>query len=1101
MYNLKRMKKLLAVLTIFVFLAGIANTGFAPAALAASSDSSKSSSSSVDVVKLTSDITDKDTKEAVLRLAAFAIVNGMEDGKYHPGDKVTREQFAKILVTALKMDTAAKAATGRSSFKDVEANRWSVGYINVAAGQGLINGYPDGTFKPANEVSYAEAITMLVRALGYRDNMLSGNWPGNYLAKAAEKEITKHVAFSDSTGVSNRGDVAILVNNTLDAKVVKVDTYESSGAKYVESDETLLENKLNITKYENTRITADRRIDDGLEEDEIRVKFLKDTEDDKYDENEERDFDMVYGVNVENVLGEEGTVYLNDDDEVVYAEQGSDDKAYFDYIEGVEMDSKDKNVEKLSLVKADDDYAFDDDAVIYIMDDDTYKLTDPDEVDDVDKLLGKVGKFVIKNNKIVWAEIMSSDETNPWMVVTDNSGDMLKGIVGDDDEYDIDLKEGNDYDGIIVLDLEGNRMDVDDIEKGNLVYIQKQDVGGDDYAVVRVVNNNTIEGKLSSVKDDRIELDDKETKLVKYTDKDGNKDYQAYYSVNDGEDISLYDLKDSDVADDMEDADEENIIAYTDAVGRIAYFVTASESSSGYKYGVVTKTYADGDKVKIFTIDGEGEGDEITYDAEEDDNLTSGGAYKLNEYGQKTKDAATVKVGSPVKFKLNKEGEIAEDELYVMDTANVWKINSGDDFGKDYLPKAYLYEKYEYDKDNADGSGAYIKASGSSETKTFSVEDDVTIIDAEGYKFKEEKDSNGDVIGLAPTWADTDDFSEGKWKDLSDSNGINGYMYVFADDNNKAKAKAAIFIGKGSGSAANDEIGIYVIDYRDKGGDRIVEYQSYGGDVEERTLDDNDSLYNGDESPYVAKVKSNGDLQIVEPKVKGTDDDFTVYYGIVDKRSSDELTLEEGFKPIYLDSKGNIAFGSSQDKAEFSISSKTVIYEEDTKKTTSNIRNGDAVIIVVEKGSNVRVIERLIDSEKEKCEDIVGGSPTPTPGDIDTATISESPSTTVAVTVYADGINWSADTQEKAKTYTVSITRTGIKAETYTARTTESRSYDDDDNSVTFTAIFEDKIYDGDKLTIEDKAITVTAKDSSGNVLQTQEVDGPISLTIEKSSD
>lgn len=1063
MYNFKRMKKLLAVLTVFVFLAGIANTGLPKAALAAEDESPMAS---INLAKLTSDITDEDTKDAVMRLAAFGIVNGMEDGKYHPGDKVTREQFAKILVTALKMDTAAKAATGRSSFKDVEAGRWSAGYINVAVGQGLIKGYPDGTFKPANEVSYAEAITMLVRALGYRDNMLSGNWPGNYLAKAGEKEITKHVNFSDSTGVANRGEVAILVNNTLDAKVVKVDTYESSGAKYVESDKTMLEDKLNITKYKDTRIVANRRIDDGLEEDEVRVKFLKDSEDDKYDEGEEKDFDMVYGLNVENVLGEEGTIYLNDDDEVVYAEKESDDKAYFDYIEGVEMDSKKEKVQKLSLVKADNDYAFDKDAVIYMMDGDEYKTVEYDEVTDTSKLLGKVGKFVIKNNKIVWAEIMSSSETQPWMIVTDNENDLVTGIVGDDDEYDIDLKEGNDYDGVIVLDIDGNKMTVDDIEEGDLIYVQKQDIGGDDYAVVRVVKDNTVEGKLGSVKNDRIKLDNKEIKVVKYTDTDGSKVFDAYYSVNDGEDINQYLLDtDDDVANDMEDADEEDIIAYTDAVGRIAYFVTASESSSGYKYGIVTKKYSDGDRLKVFTITNDGSGDELTYTAEKDKNLSDNGAYALNEYGQKDKTRkVTVEQGSVIKFKLNKDGEIAENELYVMDSKNVWRITSGNDFGKDYLPKASQYGSYTYDE--SDASGANIKPSGdATRSYTFSVDDNVQIIDAEGYYFKD--------ADLTPDWDDTDDFSEASWKDLKDANGINGYMYVFADDSRTVNAKAVIFIGNGSGAAANDEIGIYVIDTWYKSGDRYVKYQPYDGSVEERKLANNDDLYNSDEHPYIAKVKSNGDLSIVEPG--DSKDDFNVYYGKVKSRDASSLTM---------DSVKNMDGDKTVSQTQFNISSKTVVYEEDTKKTTSNIKKDDIIIFVVEKDSNVRVIERLVDSEKSKYEKLLGESSTPSTGDVNTATISESPSTTVAVSVYA-GIDWSGDNLGSSPTYTVSVDTSKIGVYDFTARRTESRSYDEKNNIVTFTVIFTDanKVYVGDELEIKADAITVTTKDKNSNTV------------------
>ena len=52
----------------------------------------------------------------------------------------------------------------------------------------------------------------------------------------------------------------------------------------------------------------------------------------------------------------------------------------------------------------------------------------------------------------------------------------------------------------------------------------------------------------------------------------------------------------------MEDADGEDIIAYTDAVGRIAYFVTKASATSGYKYGVVTKVYADGDRIKVYVV-------------------------------------------------------------------------------------------------------------------------------------------------------------------------------------------------------------------------------------------------------------------------------------------------------------------------------------------------------------------------------------------------------------------------------------------------------------------------------------------------------------------
>ncbi|WP_099189045.1 S-layer homology domain-containing protein [Tepidibacter mesophilus] len=165
--------------------------------------------------------TDEKVVQAVERLSALGVVNGMDDGKYHEEMKVTREQFAKILVETLGIGNSVAKANGVTNFNDVESSRWSSGYINVAVERGLIKGYPDGTFKPAAEVSYAEAITMLVRALGYKDELLKGSWPENYISKATDVKITSDVKFTSATEKADRGAVALLVNNTLNAKIFK----------------------------------------------------------------------------------------------------------------------------------------------------------------------------------------------------------------------------------------------------------------------------------------------------------------------------------------------------------------------------------------------------------------------------------------------------------------------------------------------------------------------------------------------------------------------------------------------------------------------------------------------------------------------------------------------------------------------------------------------------------------------------------------------------------------------------------------------------------------------------------------------------------------
>ena len=70
---------------------------------------------------------------------------------------------------------------------DVPANSWASGYINVAVTMGIINGYPDGTFKPENPVTYAEALKMILAAIGYvPEGFTPLYWPVTWVIKAHE---------------------------------------------------------------------------------------------------------------------------------------------------------------------------------------------------------------------------------------------------------------------------------------------------------------------------------------------------------------------------------------------------------------------------------------------------------------------------------------------------------------------------------------------------------------------------------------------------------------------------------------------------------------------------------------------------------------------------------------------------------------------------------------------------------------------------------------------------------------------------------------------------------------------------------------------------
>lgn len=166
--------------------------------------------------------------EAVIaRLKALGIVKGDDLGNFNPNNPITRAEFTTMVVRMLGLETAASYVATPTQFPDVTAaSAWAYGYINIATNRGLIKGYEDGTFRPNNNVTQAEALTILLRALGYTDN-LPGNWPIDYIMMGAELGVIS-TGFAPDVPAT-RALIATLVNNTLDENLVKEDT-TASGA-------------------------------------------------------------------------------------------------------------------------------------------------------------------------------------------------------------------------------------------------------------------------------------------------------------------------------------------------------------------------------------------------------------------------------------------------------------------------------------------------------------------------------------------------------------------------------------------------------------------------------------------------------------------------------------------------------------------------------------------------------------------------------------------------------------------------------------------------------------------------------------------------------
>lgn len=173
--------------------------------------------------------------EAVEITAGLGLFAG-SDGKFNPKGNVTRAQMATVIVKMLYgSEINADQYKGINKFSDVAAfeGGWAEGYINLCASLNIVGGYGDGTFKPGQAVTTAEAVTMIINALAIDAG--EGTWPMTVMAKAEEIEL-----FADMKGVKpatnvamTRDQLAVVVWNGLNYSAEGVQGYKVAGSSIV----------------------------------------------------------------------------------------------------------------------------------------------------------------------------------------------------------------------------------------------------------------------------------------------------------------------------------------------------------------------------------------------------------------------------------------------------------------------------------------------------------------------------------------------------------------------------------------------------------------------------------------------------------------------------------------------------------------------------------------------------------------------------------------------------------------------------------------------------------------------------------------------------
>jgi len=99
---------------------------------------------------------------AIAYVAEKGYFKGYEDGTYKPDRYITRAELCVVLANYLDI----KSADGdENKFSDVKGH-WAQNYINTLISKGYVKGYPDGTFRPNNNIKRSECVTLINRVLG-----------------------------------------------------------------------------------------------------------------------------------------------------------------------------------------------------------------------------------------------------------------------------------------------------------------------------------------------------------------------------------------------------------------------------------------------------------------------------------------------------------------------------------------------------------------------------------------------------------------------------------------------------------------------------------------------------------------------------------------------------------------------------------------------------------------------------------------------------------------------------------------------------------------------------------------------------------------------
>ncbi|WP_370813929.1 S-layer homology domain-containing protein [Butyricicoccus pullicaecorum] len=155
-----------------------------------------------------------DYSEAITMLSDLGVIQGKDDGKYHPEDTITRAEACAMIARLMTGDPKVSQYVGAQSFSDVQKGSWKDSAIGYCYINGIVIGVGNNKFEPDRAITDAEFVTMVVRAMGYETADMKQNYPFSYMSNAQAMGLldgTNMVASTDAL----RGEDAQVIYNAL----------------------------------------------------------------------------------------------------------------------------------------------------------------------------------------------------------------------------------------------------------------------------------------------------------------------------------------------------------------------------------------------------------------------------------------------------------------------------------------------------------------------------------------------------------------------------------------------------------------------------------------------------------------------------------------------------------------------------------------------------------------------------------------------------------------------------------------------------------------------------------------------------------------------